>query len=141
MEVSDVRRRLRAAIEEARRHAAERRVRRDEASRDWERVLVEVAVPAFQMMASALTGEGHRYQVVTPGQAVRLGTERGEEFIELALDNDRDEPALMLRSTRGRGRRIVSSERVLREAGAIASVTDEDIIAALLHELVPFVER
>jgi hypothetical protein len=141
MEVSDVRRRLRAAIEEARRHAAERRVRRDEASRDWERVLVEVAVPAFQMMASALTGEGHRFQVVTPGQAVRLGTERGEEFIELALDNDRDEPALMLRSTRGRGRRIVSSERVLREAGAIASVTDEDIIAALLHELVPFVER
>jgi hypothetical protein len=141
MEVSDVRRRLRTAIEEARRQAAERRGRRDEASRDWERVLVEVAVPAFQMMASALTGEGHRFQVVTPGQAVRLGTERGEEFIELALDNDRDEPALMLRSTRGRGRRIVSSERVLREAGAIASVTDEDIIAALLHELVPFVER
>ncbi len=142
MEVSDVRRRLRAALEEARRRAAERRGRRDEATRAWERLLPEVAVPAFHMLASALTGEGHRFTVVTPGAAVRLSPERSSaEFIELALDSERDDPALVLRSTRGRGRRTVSNERVLREGAAFAGLGEEDIITALLEELIPFIER
>jgi hypothetical protein len=141
MEISDVRRRLRAAIEEARRQAEARRARRDEASRAWERTLTEVAVPAFHMTASALNGEGHRFKVVTPGEAVRLTPERGDEFIELALDGDRDEPVLMLRSTRGRGRRIVTNERVFRAGTGIASFTEEDVVAALLEELLPFIER
>jgi hypothetical protein len=141
MEISDVRRRLRSAIDEARRQAEQRRARRDEASRAWERMLPDVAVPAFHLVASALTGEGHRFTVVTPGDAVRLTTDRGDEFIELALNNDRDEPALMLRTTRGRGRRMVSSERIFRNGAGIASFTDEDVVSALLQELVPFVER
>ncbi len=141
MEVSDVRRRLRAAMEDARRRAAERRGRNDEAVRAWERLLPEVAVPAFHMVASALTGEGHRFKVVTPGDAVRLTPERGEEFVQLALDTSRDEPALTLTATHGRGRRMVSSERVLREGAAIGTLTEEDIIDALLQELAPFIER
>jgi hypothetical protein len=142
MEVSDVRRRLRNAIDEARRRAEERRGRRDEASRAWERLLPEVAAPAFHMMASALTGEGQRFKVLTPGTAIRLSPERGgEEFIELALDTDREQPALLLTSTRGRGRRMLSSERVLREGAAIESLTEEDVVTAVLEELVPFVER
>src|SRR3954447_18613867 len=140
MEVSEVRRRLRAVIEDARRRAGERRGRKDEVSRAWERLLPEVAVPAFHMMASALTGEGHRYTVVTPGEAVRLATERGDEFVELALDSERDEPALMLRSTRGRGRRTVSTERALREGAAVAHLSEDDVITAVLAELVPFIE-
>ena len=142
MEVSDVRRRLRTAIEDARRRAAERRGRTDEASRAWEQLLTGVAVPAFHMTASALTGEGHRFNVVTPGQAVRLTPERaGEEFIELALVTEGDEPALILTSTQGRGRRMVTTERVLRQGTAIASLTEEDVVGALLDALVPFIER
>jgi hypothetical protein len=142
MEVSDVRRRLRTAIDDARRRAEERRGQRDEASRAWERLLAEVAVPAFHMMASALTGEGHRFKVETPGTTVRLTPERGgEEFIELALVTDREEPALLLTSTRGRGRRVTSTERVLREGSLLATVTEDDVIAGLLEALVPFVER
>jgi len=142
MEVSEVRRRLRGAIDEARRRAGERRGRRDEASRAWERLLPEVAVPAFHMMASALTGEGLRFKVVTPGAAVRLTPERGgEDFIELALASERDEPAVMLTATHGRGRRTVSAEHVLREGAAIASLSEEDVIAALVEALIPFVER
>jgi hypothetical protein len=142
MEVPEVRRRVRGAIEDARRRAAERRTRRDEASRAWERLLPDVAVPAFHLVASALSGEGLRFKVLTPGQAVRLVPERGgEEFIELGLDTDRDDPALMLSSTRGRGRRTVSDERALREGSAIAELGEEDVIGALLEALVPFVER
>ena len=142
MEISDVRRLLRSALDEARRRVTERRERKDAASRAWEQVLPDVAVPAFHLVASALTGEGLRFKVSTPGNAVRLVPERGgEEFIELALDTEGDDPSLTLRSARARGRRAVSSERPLRAAEAIAGLTEEDVVTALLEELVPFIER
>jgi hypothetical protein len=142
MEVSDVRRRLRSAIDDAKKRSVERRTRVDDARRAWERLLPEVAVPTFHTMAGALTAEGHRFKVFTPGEAVRLSLERSaEEFVELSLDTDRDEPALLLRSTRGRGRRIVSTERIVGEGAQIAGVTQEDLVAAMLEELIPFIER
>ena len=142
MEVSDVRRRLRSAIDDAKKRAAERRTQVDDARRAWERLLPEMAVPTFHTMAGALTAEGHRFKVFTPGEAVRLSLERSaEEFVELSLDTERDEPALMLRSTRGRGRRIVSTERIVGEGAQIAGVTQEDLVDAVLEELIPFIER
>jgi hypothetical protein len=142
MEVSDLRRRLRSAIDDAKKRSVERRTRVDDARRAWERLLPEVAVPTFHTMAGALTAEGHRFKVFTPGEAVRLSLERSaEEFVELSLDTDRDEPALLLRSTRGRGRRIVSTERIVGEGAQIAGVTQEDLVAAMLEELIPFIER
>jgi hypothetical protein len=142
MEISDVRRRVRAAIEDARRRSAERRVRTDEASRAWGRVLPEVAVPAVQAMASALAGEGHRFNLFTPGEAVRLSPERSaEEFVELSLDTQRETPAVVVQSTRGRGRRMISTERIVREGPQIAELTQEELITALLEEVIPFIER
>ena len=142
MEVSDVRRRIRAAIEAARGRAAERRTRTDEASRAYEVFLETVAVPAFHAVASALTGEGHRFKVITPGRAVRLSPERSaEDFIELALDTERDAPAVVILTSRGRGRRMIGTERLLREELPIAELAEEDVVAALLEELLPFIER
>ena len=142
MEVPDVRRRIRAAIEAARVRAAERRTRTDEASRAYDEFLEAVAVPAFHTVVNALTGEGHRFNVSTPGRAVRMSPERSaEDFIELSLDTERERPAVVLRSSRGRGRRIVSTERLLREDLPIAELAEEDVIAALLEELLPFIER
>jgi hypothetical protein len=142
MEVSDVRRQLRAAIDEARRRSAEHRASAEEASRAWSELLERTAVPLFHTLASALAAEGHRFKVLTPGDSVRLSLERSaEEFIELALDTAREKPAVMIRSTRGRGRRIVSNERVAREGAAIAQLTQEEVVALVLEELVPFIER
>ena len=142
MEVSEVRRRLRAAIDEAKRRSTERRTQRDAAARAWGELLPQTAVPAFQAVASALTGEGHRFKVHTPGEAVRLSPDRpGEEFIELSLDTSGDEPAVMLRSAHGRGRRMVSAERSLATGAAISGLTQEQIVDALLQELIPFIER
>lgn len=142
MEVSDVRRRIRAAIETARAGAAERRARTDEASRAYDVFLESVAVPAFHTVASALMGEGHRFKVITPGRAVRMSSERSpEDFIELALDTERDAPAVVMLASRGRGRRMVSSERLVREDLPIAKLADKDVVAALLEELLPFLER
>lgn len=142
MEVSDVRRRIRAAIEAARARSAERRIRTDDASRAYDRFLEAIAVPAFHGVASALTGEGHRFNVMTPGRAVRISPERtSEDFVELALDTDRDRPAVVIRSSRGRGRRTVSTERSLREDLPIADLAEEDVVAALVEAVIPFIER
>jgi hypothetical protein len=142
MEVSDVRRRIRAAIEAARARATERRARTDDASRAYDVFLETVAVPAFHTVASALTGEGHRFKVITPGRAVRMSPERSaEDFIELALDTERDAPAVVILTSRGRGRRMVGTERIVREDLPIAELAEEDVVAALLEELLPFIER
>ena len=142
MEPSDVRRRLRAAIDEAKRHSTERRARVDGASRAWTDVLPTTVVPAFHALSQALAAEGHRFKVLTPAESARLSVERSaEEFIELALDTARDTPAVMLRSTRGRGRRMVSSERVAVEGDAIPALTQEAVVGFLLEELIPFIER
>lgn len=142
MEVSDVRRRIRAAIEAARLRAAERRTRTDEASRAYDTFLETIAVPAFHTVVNALTGEGHRFKVITPGRAVRMSPERSaEDFIELALDTEREAPAVMILTSRGRGRRTVSTERILREGSGISGLTEEDVVGALLDELLPFIER
>jgi len=142
MEVSDVRRRIRAAIEAARLRAAERRMRTDEATRAYDAFLETVAVPACHTVVNALTGEGHRFNVITPGRAVRLSPERSaEDFIELSLDTGREMPAVMILTSRGRGRRMVNTERTLAEGPKIAGLTDEDVVAALLGEILPFIER
>ena len=142
MEVSDVRRRIRAAIDSARLRAAERRARTDEASRAYDVFLETVAVPAFHTVVNALTGEGHRFNVMTPGRAVRMSPERtSEDFIELALDTDGEAPGVVIVTSRGRGRRTVTTERVLCPGPQIAALTEEDVVGALLEELLPFIER
>jgi len=139
METSDVRRRLRAAIDESKRHAEERRAKKDAASREWERVLTDVAVPLCHQIAQALNAEGYRFKVVTPGSAVRLVPERsGDEFVELALGTDGDEPEVMIRSTRGRGRRTVTTERSLGARSAVDVLTDNLLADEIIRDLTPF---
>jgi DNA-binding transcriptional ArsR family regulator len=140
MEVSDVRRRLRGAIEQAKRRAAERRTRVDQASRDYEQFLSAVAVPAMHTIAQALIGEGHRFKVLTPGQAARLAAEFSpDNYLEISLDTDGDVPAVMVHTSRGRGRRSVARERALD--GPISELTEEDLVTDLLEELIPLIER
>ncbi len=142
MEVSEVRRRLRGAVEQARQDAAERRVRTDTAERDYEEFLTMRAVPTVHQMASALTAEGHPFEVFTPARTVRLTSERSsEEFIELALDGTVDPPVVVGRTTRGRGRRVVSAERPIRDGDPISEITEEDVLAFLLKEVVAILER
>lgn len=142
MEVSEVRRRLRGVIEQAKRHAAERRSRIDEASRAYDAFLPDVAVPAFHAVAQALVGEGHRFKVFTPGESVRLTPEFSpDEFIELALDTSGNTPVLMMTASRGRGRRQVVTERALFEDRPVSEISQEDVVGAIMDALPPFVER
>jgi hypothetical protein len=142
MDISDVRRRLRGAIEAARREAAERREHVDAAERDYETFLTERAIPVFHDFANALSGEGHAFKVYTPARSVKLASDRSAgEFIELELDTSEAPPQVIGRASRGRGRRMVTSERPVRSRAAIAELTEEDVLEYLLSEIGPFIER
>jgi hypothetical protein len=142
MEVSEVRRRVRAAIESARRAAQDRRVRSDRAALEYQDFLRDRAVPLFQTVASALVAEGYRFKVFTPADSVRLASETsGNDFVELTLDATADPPTVSGRTSRGRGSRLVDSERPVKEGKAIADLSDEDVLGFLMEEIAGFVER
>ena len=96
MEISVVRKRLTATIERAKKQAADRRGRSDQASRDFEVFLQKVAVPLFRQVANALKADGYAFTVVTPSGSVRLMSDRSaEDYIELTLDTADDPPRVM----------------------------------------------
>lgn len=140
IEITDVRRRLRSAVEEAKRQAAARRSRTDAATRDYAAFLEKIAVPVVQQVASALSGEGHHFRVNTPADSVRLtSTTSPEDYIEIALDTMQDPPEVVGRTNRGRGRRMISTERPVRDRTAVAELNEEDVLTFLLTEIVPFI--
>jgi hypothetical protein len=142
MDIPEIRRRVRAAIEQARREAGARRERADAASRAYEEFLELRAVPAFNTLASALVAEGHRFKVFTPAGSVRLAAERSQDdYIELTLDSSVDPPVVLGRTSISRGRRSITRERPVREGVTIGDLTDEDVVSFVVAELIPLVER
>ena len=141
METSEVRKRLLATVDRARRAAAERRTRVDEASREYSVFLDQVAVPLFRQLANVLKAHGYPFNLFTPGGSVRLMSERSsEDYIELALDTTDDTPHVIGRSSRGRGHRVVESEQPIGE-GPVRDLTEEHILRFVLKELEPFLEK
>jgi hypothetical protein len=142
MDIPEVRRRVRAAIEQARRDAGARRERVDVASRAYDEFLVSRAIPAFNLIASALVAEGHRFKVLTPAGSVRLTAEGApDDFIELTFDPSEDPPLVLGRANVGRGRRSVTSERPVREGTDVQNLTDEDVVNFVTSELPRLVMR
>ena len=142
MEISEVRRRLLLVIDQSRRGAAARQARDAAAGAAYERFLASVATPVFQQFGAALKAEGHPFAVFTPHSGLRLASTRSaEDFIELALDTSADEPSVIARVSRGRGRRVLSHERPIREHTPPERLTEEDVLQMLLGEIGPFVER
>jgi hypothetical protein len=142
IEISEVRKRLRAAIEEGRKASAARRAQLDEADKQYDEFRSQVAEPIVQMLANALRAEGFPFVVFTPARGLKLVSSRSEEdFIEVGLDTSGTTPAAVLRVNRVRGRRIVQHERPIRENTPITALTEKDVLERLLEEIVPFVSR
>ena len=142
MEISLVRRQVREAIERAKRAAADRRTRNDEAARDFETFMAEVAIPLFRQVAGILRSENHMFTVFTPAGSVRLMSDRsGDDYIELVLDTAGAQPQVVGHSSRSWGRRSVESESPIGDGQAVRDLTEEDVLAFLVRELGPFVER
>ncbi len=141
MEIAAVRQRVLRTIDRAKRGAAERRVRMDDAAREYSTFLEDIAVPLFRQIASALKAENYVFNVFTPGGSVRLMSDKNsEDYIELVLDTNGDQPLVIGHSSRGRGHRVVESERPIGE-GRVIDLTEEDVLRFVMKELEPLVER
>jgi hypothetical protein len=139
MEIADVRKKVVETIERAKRGAAEHRTRADEAGKAYDAFLNQTAVPMCRQIVNVLRAHGHAFNVFTPGGSVRLAPERGtDDYIELTLDTTGDEPVVVGHTRRSRGRRVVDSERPV---GDPATLNEEDVLAFVLKELEPFVDR
>ena len=138
-DVAVVRKRVRAAIEQARRDQADRRGRVAEAQQNYNLFLESAAIPAFRMIANILKSEGLHFEVMSPAGGVRLQSERNrEDAIEMELDTTADPPQPLVTVTRERGRRIVQSDRTIKGSNPLVHLTEEDVIDMLLEELRPW---
>ena len=126
-------------IDRAKKRAAERRGRSDQASRDFEVFLQKIAVPLFRQVANALRADGYSFTVFTPAGSVRLMSDRAaEDYIEISLDTAGDAPRVMGQTSRNRGRCVIDAERAI---GIPDALTEDDVLEFLLKELEAFVER
>jgi hypothetical protein len=139
MDISDVRKRVHAAIDRAKQRDADRRARVDAGGRAYSAFLETIAVPLFRQLANILRAEGYLFTVFTPSGAVKLVADRSaEDSIELVLDTAGDEPRVVAHTTRARGRRVTESERVV---GDPAALTEDDVLAFVLAELEGLISR
>jgi hypothetical protein len=142
METSDIRRRLRHALEDAKKATADRRARADVASTAYASFLEDIATPVFRMVANVARGEGHLFSVFTPAEGVRLVSDRhGEDFLEVWLDTALDPPQVATRVNRVRGRNVTTTEGLLRADAPVSALADEDVLAFLLAHIGLLVER
>ncbi len=141
IETSELRKRVRAAIDKSRRAAVARRAQLDQAAAEYAQLL-DSARPLVQMLANTLRAEGYNFTVFMPQGGLRMGLAKSaDDFIEFALDTSQPEPVAVLRVNQSRGRRVLQHERAIKGRTPLGRLTEEDVLQALLEELAPFVER
>jgi len=138
-DVALVRKRVRFAIDAARRDQTERRARVADGTRLYESFLESAATPAFRMVANVLKAEGLPFDVMTPSGGVRLASDRNrDDAIELELDGSADPPQPLVTITRVRGSRTLRTERPVKGVTPLVQLTEDDVVEMLLDELRPW---
>jgi hypothetical protein len=126
----------------SRERARQRRQKSDEAEHAYGKFLENVAAPLARQMANALKAEGYSFTVSTPGRGLRLSLDQGrDDFIELALASDADQPFVVGRIRRTRGSRTIDEERPVKPGAGPQNLSEEDLLEFLVHALEPWLER
>ncbi len=135
-----IRKRVQRVMEHARREAVDRRARVQEAQRAYDEFLQARAIPAFRAVAMVLKSEGQPWEVMTPSGEVRMSPERHrDDAIRLSFDPTIEPPQPIVRVTRGRGGRLLQSERQVKD-GVPGSdgLSEDDVVDMLLDEIRPW---
>ena len=142
MDVSDLRKRILRALDDARKDASHRRTTMDEATRAYEAFLSTIATPVMRQASAVLKGEGHLFGIQTPAGTVRLVADATPQtFIELGLDTSGTFAAVIGRVSLARGRHgHVIEERPIADK-TIADLTEEDLSTFLVAEIPKLVVR
>jgi hypothetical protein len=142
VEVSQVRRRLQAAIATSRERAQRRRQQAADAESSYDSFLTQVATPLARQVANALNAEGYAFTLSTPGRGLRLALDRGrDDFIELVLETNADEPSVIGRIRRTRGSRTIEEERPIRPGASPDQLSEDDVLNFFVGALEPWLER
>ena len=142
MEVSQVRKRLKMAIDGSRERAAKRREHVAEAQRAYEQFLTEIAIPMAKQLANAMKVEGYAFTVFTPGNGLRLAADRGrDDFIDLTLDSTGERPEVMARVSQQRGSRTLDEEVPVKRGAHPDEISEDEFLDFLLGALEPWFER
>ena len=142
LELAQIRRRVQTRLADVKRAAATRRERAAAAERAYDTFLSQIATPAVNAVAQSLSAEGYAYRVSTPGKAIRMESERSNRtYLELRLDSTGASPQVVLEIGRERGSRVMSDERPVAGGAQVDTLTEEDVLAALLESLEELVDR
>jgi hypothetical protein len=126
----------------ARDRAKQRREKSDEAVRAYETFLEQVAGPLARQVVNALRAENYSFTVSTPGGGLRVSLDTGrDDFIELTLATDTDQPHVVGRIRRTRGSRTLDEERPVKPGAAPQDISEEDLLEFLARALEPWLER
>jgi hypothetical protein len=143
MDVSDLRKRILRALDDARKDASERRRVTDAAAEAYEGFLSTVAVPLVRQAVTVLRAEGQAFVANTPAGGVRLASERTPEtFLEFELSRNGARAEVIGRVSVSRGHAgVVVDERPIAPGKPIADLGDEDVTAFLVAEIPKLVLR
>jgi len=142
VEVSQVRRRLKAAIDGARVRSQQRRQRAGEAERAYASFLNEIATPVTRQVANALKAEGYSFSVFTPGGGLRLASDTSrDDFVDFSLDGAGEVPQVIGRISHSRGSRTIDEERPVKPGASPEMLSEDDVLEFLVTALEPWLER
>jgi hypothetical protein len=134
VDVSDLRKRILRALDDARKDAATRRTTVDEAGAAYAQFLENVAVPLLRQAQSVLKAERQAFTVHTPAGSARLVSDAAPEtFVEIVLDSSGAKPHVLGRVSLARGRQgVVVDEKPIAPDTPIGKLADTDIADFLL---------
>ena len=142
MEVSQVNKRVKHAIEQARARAQARRNAAASAEKAFEVFLETVATPVSRQVVNALKVANIAFTLGTPGGGLRLAAERGrDDYVEFVLDASGEVPQAAGRVSISRGSRTIDEVVPVKPGTAIDELTDEDVLEFLVRALAPWLER
>jgi hypothetical protein len=142
LEVSQVNKRVRSAIEQARSRAQSRRNATASAEKAFAVFLETVATPVSRQVVNALKVSNIAFTLGTPGGGLRLAAERGrDDYVEFVLDSSGELPQAAGRVSVTRGSRTIDEVLPVKSGTAIEDLTDEDVLEFLVRALEPWLER
>jgi len=133
MDVSELRKRILRAVDDARKDAAARRTLVDESVKAYDAYLTDVVVPMLRQAATIVNANGGTFVVNTPAETARLSAPHADTYLEIALDRSGTEPEVVGRVSLARGRQgVVVDERPIAAGKPVEKLTEDDLAAYLV---------